>query len=510
MNVMGERAVVTSHHLATKAAHEALDAGGTAVDAAVTAAAMLTVVDPRSTGVGGDLFAMVWEPGSARPVGLNAAGCAPSGMTMDALLAQGYRTMPQVGPWSVTVPGAVAGWQELLGRFGRLGLGPVLRPAEQAARSGTPVAPVVAKEWSANVAKLARNPAAAELFLPQGKPPAVGDVWRNQPYADLLQLLLDDGLDAFYRAPVSTALAGAVAALGGPMRPEDVESWSGTEWVDPLSVAFGPYEVFELPPPGQGLVAMIALGIYASRVAPTPVDAVHVAIESVKAGFADAATYVADPAFAAVPLNDLLAGDRLRGLRDRFDHEPPARIHIGPPSDTVYLAVADEQGGACSLIQSVYDGFGSAVGVSELGIVLQNRGGCFDLIEGHPNAPAPGKRPYHTIIPAMLSRQGAFAGCLGVVGGFMQPQGHVQVLRNLVELGLEPQEAVDAPRFRVLSDGRVEFEVGYDQAVIDGLAARGHEVGQLEEFLAGGAQLLLRTDTGVQVGSDRRKDGYAS
>ena len=506
---MGDRAVVSSHYLATRTAHEVLEAGGSAVDGAVAAAAMLTVVDPRSTGLGGDLFAMVWEPGGSRPVGLNAAGSAPAGLTVDALLAQGYRSMPQVGPWSVTVPGGVAGWHELLGRFGRLGLRPVLEPAERAARAGTPVGAVVAKEWPANVKKLARNQAAARIFLPGGEPPAEGDTWKNLPYADLLRLLIDHGLEAFYRAPVSTAIADAVAALGGPMRPEDLESWSGTEWIDPMAVEFGPYQVHELPPPGQGLVALIALAIYASRPPTDSVDAVHVAIESIKAGFRDASSHLADPHFEDVPLDTLLAAHRLRELRTSIDRQPPTRIHIGPPSDTVYLAVADEQGGACSLIQSVYDGFGSAVGVSDLGIVLQNRGACFDLIDDHPNAPAPGKRPYHTIIPAMLSRQGEFAGCLGVVGGFMQPQGHIQVLRCLVELGLNPQEAVDAPRFRVLSDGRVEFETGYDRTVIDELAARGHEVGGLDEFQAGGAQLLLRTDGGFQVGSDRRKDGYA-
>jgi gamma-glutamyltranspeptidase / glutathione hydrolase len=506
---MRERAVVTSHPLATDVGYEVLDAGGTAVDAAVAAAAMLTVVDPRSTGVGGDLFATIWESGAREPIGLNAAGCAPAGLTIDALLAQGFTHMPQVGPWSVTVPGAVGGWQALLDRFGVCDLATVLGPSQRAAANGSTVTPVVAKEWQANEQKVARDDAAAAIFLRDGRAPTHGELWRNPAYADLLQHLIDEGLSAFYRGDVATSIAEAVQGRGGPLAVTDLNDWDGVEWVTPRAIDFGDYRVHELPPPGQGLVALIALGIYAARPGKDPVDAIHVAIEAVKAGFEDASTYVADPRFEDVPLDELLAPDRLLELRERMDQQPPGQIHIGPPTDTVYLAVADEHGGACSLIQSVYDGFGSAVGVEDLGIVLQNRGGCFDLIAGHPNAPAPGKRPYHTIIPAMLSKDGGFAGCLGVVGGFMQPQGHLQVLRNLIELGMDPQEAVDAPRFRVLSRGRVEFEEGYDRATIEALEARGHETGELDEFLAGGAQLLLRGPGGLLVGSDRRKDGYA-
>ena len=505
---MADQAVVTSHPEATGAGLGILEAGGTAVDAAVAAAAVLTVVDPRSTGIGGDLFAMVWEPGADRPMGLNAAGGAPARMTFEALKAQGFDAMPQVGPWSITVPGAAGGWHALLSRFGSCSLSSILSPAISLARDGASVTRVVAKEWAANVEKLRSNEAAAAQFLPGGNPPAEGAVLKNEPYAALLEQLMTDGLQSFYRPETAALIADAVEQLGGPLRRNDLQGWDRAEWVDTEAISFGDYAIHELPPPGQGLAAMVAVGVYTQRPPTDTSDAVHAAIESIKCGFLDAQRYVADPRFETVPLAELLEPSRLRTLRDEIDRQPPRRMHIGPPTDTVYLAVADRFGGACSLIQSVYDGFGSAVCVPELGIVLQNRAGCFDLVANHPNAPRPGKRPYHTIIPAMLSRQSEFAGCLGVVGGFMQPQGHLQVMRNLVELGMDPQDAVDAPRFRVMSGGRVEFEAGTSQGLLEAMTNRGHSVGELDEFLAGGAQMLLRTDEGIVVGSDRRKDGY--
>ena len=503
-----ERVVVASHPLATEAAHNILDAGGTVVDAAVSAAAVLTVVDPRSTGIGGDLFAMVWPEGEDRPIGLNAAGCAPSGMTVAALQAEGFRSMPQTGPWSVTVPGAVDGWRVLLGRYGRLEPGRVLEPAVRAAVDGFRITPAVAREWAATVDKLSSDVTASAVFLADGRPPAAGERWANPDYGQLLQRLGQEGWDIFYRGDVAQTIATAVEAAGGPLRFDDLAGWEGTEWVEALTVEFGGWTIHELPPPGQGLVALIAIALYELLPHTDAADAEHAAIEAVKVAFREAYGTLADPAFADVPVLELLHDDQLRSLARAVDMTRAAPGQVGPATDTVYLAVADAEQGGCSLIQSLYEGFGSGLGVPGLGLTLQNRGGCFELDDAHPNRPEPGKRPYNTIMPAMLSDGGRFTGCMGVVGGFMQPQGHLQVLRNVVERGMTPQEAVDAPRLRVFSGRAVGVEQGFDADVLRALSDRGHEIGALGIHEAGGAQLILRSDDHFLGGSDRRKDGH--
>ncbi len=502
--------MVSSHPLATAAGHEILEAGGSVVDAAVAAAAVLTVVDPRSTGIGGDLFAMIWPKDGSEPVGLNAAGCAPAGMTVENLRAQGFVTMPQQGPWSVTVPGAVGGWRALLARFGEMGVDGVLAPAVRIASDGFRVTPVVGREWVKNAEKLRQDKAANEAFLSHGQPPAIGMHWANPDYARLLERLSREGLESFYRGDIAERIAGAVQAGGGPLRAEELMSWDGTEWVTPRDVTFGDLTVHELPPPGQGLVALMAIAMYDLHAFTDPVDSAHVAIEALKLAFSEGQSRLGDPCVVDVPIDELLASNAVQELAARIDMQQARETHIGPPSDTVYLAVVDADRGACSLIQSVYEGFGSGVGVPGLGMMLHNRGGCFELQEGHPNAPLPGKRSYHTIIPAMLSKEGVYHGCLGVVGGFMQPQGHLQVLRNVIEHGMAPQEAVDAPRFRALSGNHVGFEAGFDQDIVAGLAQRGHKVVGLDPDEAGGAQLILRTADGFLGGSDRRKDGHAT
>jgi gamma-glutamyltranspeptidase/glutathione hydrolase len=501
--------VATSHPLAARAGVEMLAAGGTAADAAVAAAAVLCVVDPRSTGIGGDAFALHWAPGDRGPTALAGAGPAPAGLTPEALAAAGFRSMPQIGPWAITVPGAVSAWEALLGRHGRLGLERVLAPAIALAADGFEVTPIVAEEWRSAVPRLAHDEAARALLLPGGRPPAAGERWANPELAAVLAQIAADGADAFYRGRTAELIGTAVARAGGVLRAADLEDWEGAEWVVPLQRRFRDVDVFELPPPGQGLIVLEALGIFESLDCPTPADEEHAAIEALKLAFADAARHVADPAVAAVPADRLLSREHLAERRARIDMAAAGTAAAGAVSDTVYVAAADGEGGACSFIQSLYEGFGSGVAVPGTGIVLQNRGSGFVLEPGHPNRVAPGKRPYHTIIPAMLGRGGAFLGCLGVVGGFMQPQGQMQILRHLLDHGMDLQAAIDAPRVRFTGARDIAVEPGYDRGVAAELARRGHAVAELDRFSAGGAQAILRDGDLLRGASDPRKDGLA-
>lgn len=502
--------VATSHPLAVRAALEMLDAGGTAADAAVAAAAVLTVVDPRSTGLGGDAFALYWEPGASRPVGLAAAGCAPAGLHLDALRAAGHRTMPVDGAWSITVPGAPAGWEVLLARFGRLDVGRVLGPAIALAEEGTPVLPAVAAEWASTVPKLQRSlDEGVRPFLPGGRAPRPDERFAIPELAATLRTFAAEGAAPFYGGALAERIGAAVEAAGGPLRAADLAAWDGPTWVDPICTGFRGLDVFQLPPPNQGLVVLEALGIYGGLATDGVVDADHASIEALKLAYEDANRHIADPDVAPVPVERLLSADHLADQRARITPDAVLAGDVGRPSDTVYLAVADAEGGACSFIQSVYDGFGSGIGVPGTGLMLQNRASGFTMAEGHPNCVAPGKRPFHTIIPAMLGRGSELAGCLGVVGGYMQPQGQVQILRNLLDRGMTAQEAVDAPRFRVYRDREVALEDGYPDEVARGLAERGHMIVRLDPHERGGAQLVLRDADGFRGGSDSRKDGFA-
>ncbi len=500
--------VATSHPLAVDAGLAVLRDGGTAADAAVAAAAMLTVVDPRSTGLGGDLFALYWEPGQAEPVGLAAAGVAPAAMTIQALRAKGFDAMPPDGPWTVTVPGATWGWTALLDRYGRLGRERVLRQAVETARNGFTVAPMIAEEWRLGADKLRRNPAAAEIFLPGGQVPQSGETFTNPGLADALHTYAAEGHAPFYDGSLATGFADAVTALGGPLRASDLSGWAGPEWNTPIRARYRDVDVYEMPPPGQGVVVLESMRIYQELQAGSTGEADHYLIESLKAAFGDAADHVADPRFAQVSVPDLLDDDRLGKVRDQIGPEAAEARAPGMPTDTVYVCVVDETGAACSLIQSLYESFGSGVMAPGSGVVLHNRGNGFTLRDGHPNRPEGGKRPYHTIIPAMLGDADGFRGCLGVVGGFMQPQGQLQILRNVLDRGMSAQQAVDAPRLRVLGGRTVGLEAGFDEASSAELTRRGHHVTALPRFECGGAQMILRTGSALDGGSDRRKDGY--
>lgn len=500
--------VVASHPMAVDAGLAALRGGGSAADAAVAAAAMLTVVDPRSTGLGGDLFALYWEPGAAGPLGLAAAGGAPTGMTLQALRDKGFDAMPADGPWTVTVPGAPWGWTSLLERYGRLGRDQVLGSAIEAAANGFAVAPMIAEEWRLGADKLRRNPAAAAVFLPGGQVPEVGDTFVNPGLAEALQSFVAEGHTAFYTGDIAAGFADAVAALGGPLTRSDLSGWAGPVWTTPISARYRGVDIYEMPPPGQGVVVLESMRIYQELQSTTYGEADHHLIESLKAAFGDAADHVADPLFTPVSVPDLLDDDRLAKVRDGIGpHASDARAP-GAPSDTVYVCVVDETGAACSLIQSLYESFGSGVMAPGSGVLLHNRGNGFTLRDGHPNRPEGGKRPYHTIIPAMLGDDDGFRGCLGVVGGFMQPQGQLQILRNVFDRGMSAQDAVDAPRLRVLGGKSVGLEAGYDEAVGAELAQRGHQLHPLPRFECGGAQMILSNGSELDGGSDRRKDGH--
>jgi gamma-glutamyltranspeptidase/glutathione hydrolase len=502
--------VVTSHPLAIEAGREVLDAGGSAVDAAVAAAAVLTVVDPRSTGLGGDLFALCWPAGDRAPQGLAAVGVAPAGLTIDALRSSGHETMPVDGPWSVTVPGAPAGWQELLERFGALERGRVLAAAIRLADGGFPVSRFVADEWKSGEARLRANPVAASVFLPGGRTPLAGQHAAFPDLARSLATFARDGAEPFYRGEIAERLALAVEEAGGPLRAADLAEWVGPEWVPSLSASYRGTVVHEMPPPGQGVIVLEALRIFEGLATTGLVQEEHALIESLKAAFADARATVADPHAVPVAVSALLADEHVASHRARISMEAAADAVVGRPGDTVYVAAVDRAGGACSLIQSIYDGFGSGIAAAGTGILLHNRASGFLLEDGHPNCPAPRKRPLHTILPAMLERDGRFAGCLGVVGGYMQPQGQAQILRNLIDRGMAAQDALDAPRFRVYPNRRLALEPSYPEWVADGLRELGHEPEPLPRRESGAAQLILARPEGLAAASDRRKDGHAA
>ena len=480
--------------------------GGNAVDAAVAAAAMLTVVDPRSTGVGGDLFAQVWSAAAEDPVCLSAAGPSPRGLSMKALRSAGFREMPASGPWTVTVPGSVAGWEELVRTYAKLDIGTLIQPATRLAFDGAPVARFVAEEWLSCEAKLRENKEAARIFLPTGSAPEEGQRFANPELGAVLEQVAAEGADPFYHGEIAAAIGNAVEIAGGPLRVDDLETWSGPTWAEPISRRYRTVQVYETPPPGQGLVLLEALGIYESFEAENSIEEDHLAIESLKLAFADGARFIGDPLFHEMPVAALLSQDHLASKRSQVDMYLAGQSRSGTASDTVYVATADDSV-ACSLTQSLYEGFGSGIVVSGTGIALQNRGAGFVMEEGHVNRPEPGKRPYHTTIPAMLGDDRGLLGCLGVVGGFMQPQGQFQIMRNILDRGMSPDEAVAAPRFRFTSGRSVAFEANYDARTVSELARRGHDVAELGRFEAGGGQIVLRSRGGFIGASDPRKDG---
>jgi gamma-glutamyltranspeptidase/glutathione hydrolase len=490
--------VATSQPLATRAGLGALERGGNAIDAALAAAAVLCVVEPMSTGVGGDCFALVWRDGEL--TGLNASGRAPAAADPDTMGA----AIPVRGPLSVTAPGAVAGWAALAERHGRLGLERSLADAIEIAERGFAVTPVIAGYWANAAGELALFEEARALFLPA---PRVGQIVQLPELAATLRRIASDGADGFYRGPVADAICAVT-----PLTLDDL-AVPHAEWVEPLRKHYRGVEVCEIPPNGQGVAALQALGILEGldHTGGRALDRVHLQAEAMKLAFADAERHVHDGPLPPRYLDEQYLASR-RALIDPARAGAPS---AGPleRSGTVYLCAVDEQRNACSLIQSVYHGFGSMVVAPGTGVALQNRGHCFTLEQGHPNRLAPGKRPFHTIIPGLLLREGALLGPFGLMGGHMQPQGHLQLVSHMVDRGLDPQAALDEPRWRLDRDAREGWSLALEEplhGLARELARRGHRVlcDPNPAAFGGGQAVLVHGDV-LLAGSESRKDGVA-
>ncbi|MBJ6985514.1 gamma-glutamyltransferase [Luteimonas sp. MC1750] len=527
----------TSHPLATQVALDVMKAGGTAVDAAIAANAALGLMEPTGNGIGGDLFAIVWDPRTGRLHGYNGSGRSPMSLTAAEFAQRGLTDIPAHGPLPVTVPGAVDGWFALHGRFGRRSMAENLAPAIRYARDGHPVHETIAYYWARSVPRLSKWPGFSDQFtVADGdgrRAPRNGETWKNPNLADTLQQIADGGRDAFYRGDIARTMAAYFAANDGFLSYEDLAAHQG-EWVEPVSTDYRGYTLWELPPNGQGIAALQILNLLepydlAAYGFGSP-EHVHLFVEAKKLAFADRARWYADPAFHPAPVSKLISKDyaRERGrlmspervLRE-VQPATPAELDQG---DTIYLTTADADGMMVSLIQSNYRGMGSGMAPPGLGFILQDRGEQFVLGDAtHPNAYAPGKRPFHTIIPAFATKDGKPWLSYGLMGGAMQPQGHVQILINMIDFGMNLQEAGDAPRIHhdgstepagratVMSDGGwVELESGFPQATVRALMDRGHSVrSALGPF--GGYQAIMANPQGGWTGaSESRKDGQAA
>ncbi|MEJ0086990.1 MAG: gamma-glutamyltransferase [Pseudomonadota bacterium] len=523
----------TSQPLASQVALDILKRGGTAVDAAIAANAALGLMEPTGNGVGGDIFAIVWDAKTQRLHGLNGSGRSPRSLTLATLRGElaklASSTIPRTGPLPVSVPGAVDGWFELHRRFGKLPMKDLLAPAIAYARNGFPVSEVIAEGWARNARVLSKYPNFADVYMPKGRAPAKGEVFRNPQLADTLTAIANGGRDAFYRGDIARRIEKYLRANGGYLTAADMAAHT-SEWVEPVSTNYRGYDVWELPPNTQGVAALQMLNILEAydlkKMGFGSADYLHVFVEAKKLAFEDRARYYADPAFAKIPLKGLLskeyAAQRRALIRmDRAALEYPADTKALDQADTIYMSVADAAGNMVSLIQSNYRGMGSGMTPDGCGFILQDRGELFSLIDGHANVYAPGKRPFQTIIPAFVTKDGKPWLSFGVMGGGMQPQGHVQILVNLIDFGMNLQEAGDAPRARhdgsseptdeqMHDGGEVVLEVGVSPATVRALEARGHKVTVANDGDFGGYQAVMRNAEGVYFGaSESRKDGAA-
>ncbi len=515
--------VCTSQPLASAAGVEMLRGGGNAVDAAVCAAAVLGVVEPFSTGIGGDCFMLIWSAAEGRLVGLNGSGRSPAGLSLDTLRDRGLNDIPVHGTLPVTIPGAVDAWCEALRRFGSKSIGEVLAPAIAYARDGFAVSEIIAHQWNLIVRfGLLQHPDALRTLATDGRAPQLGEWFRIPALARSMERISDGGSDAFYRGEIAEQIVAFSQANGGVHSLADFAEHRST-WVEPISTEYRGYRLYEIPPNGQGLTALIALNILENFDMPSYAlgsrQSMHLRIEAVKLAFADRNRYIADPEHVVVPTGELLSKDYAHGRAALISFDKalkgpaPGSVKVG--SDTVYLTTADGAGNVVSLINSLFMPFGSGMVAGETGVVLQNRGYGFVVDPRHPNCLAPRKRPFHTIIPAMLFRDGRPIVSFGVMGGDVQAQGHVQVVSNLVDYHLNIQEALDYPRFHYLDADRVALEAEYDGTLRSELARLGHDVLDGEAALAhggfgGGQGIMIDPLTGcLWGGSDYRKDGSA-
>jgi gamma-glutamyltranspeptidase / glutathione hydrolase len=523
--------VAAAHPVAVQVGLDVLKRGGSAVDAAIAVNAALGLMEPVSCGLGGDLFAMVWDPVTAKLYGLNGSGRSPGALAPDKVAALADGTIPPYSPYSWTVPGCADAWFELHERFGRLPMKELLAPTIAYAKEGVPVPQVIAGSWARSVGRFRDKPGFADVFLPGGRAPAEGESFANPALARTLERIASGGRDAYYRGEIADKIVAYSQQVGGFFALEDFARHT-SEWQEPISTSYRGTTVWELPPNGQGLAALELLNVLEhfdlKAMGRDNPDLWHVMVEAKKLAFADRARYYADPAFSPAPVAALLDKGYAAKQAKRIDVKHAARsVEPGNPAlehgDTTFLVTADERGMMVALIQSNYTGFGSGYVIPELGFGLQDRGALFSLKAGHPNVLAPGKRPFHTIIPAFMGKDGVPTTAFGVMGGDMQPQGHAQIVVNLVDFGMNLQEAGDAPRFyhtedneptgTVMTDGGVlHLESGVPQGVRQALLRRGHKLVETSGIAFGGYQAIYRDPkTGVYFGaSESRKDGCAT
>lgn len=520
--------VCTSQPLATQAALDILKAGGNAIDAAIAADAMLGLTEPTGSGIGGDLFAIVWDAKTRKLYGLNASGRSPYDLSLNYFREKGLKSIPSTGPLPVSVPGCVDGWFELNKKFGNLTMQQILAPAIRYARDGFPVSEVIAHYWNSNSRSLQRFPGFKEIYMPGGKAPAKGEVFKNPYLANTLELIAQKGRDVFYKGEIAEKIVKYVREQGGFFSMRDFEEHT-SEWVEPVSVNYRGYDIWELPPNGQGIATLQILNIMenydVAKMGFGSAEYIHLFLEAKKIAFEDRAKFYADPAFSKIPVKGLISEEY--GKKRATLINPNRAATSFPPGEpeagnTIYLTTADKDGNMVSLIQSNYRGMGSGMTPGMLGFVLQDRGEMFSLQEGHANVYAPHKRPFHTIIPAFITKDGQPWISFGVMGGDMQPQGHVQVICNLIDFGMNLQEAGDAPRIyhtgsseptdeKMEDGGTVSLESGFRYETIRELMRKGHKIG----FSYGpyGGYQAIKWDPVNKVyfgASESRKDGQAA
>jgi len=518
----------TSHPLATQAALDILKKGGTAIDAAIAADAVLGVVEPTGSGIGGDIFAIIWSAEKGKLYGLNGSGRSPRSLKLEYFKENGYEFIPSVGPLPVSVPGCVDGWFEMHDMFGKLPIKDVLQPAITYAREGFPVTEVIAYYLDKNTAALKEYPNIKEVYMPGGKAPAKGEIFRNPLLANTLEKIVKGGRNEFYRGSIAKDIDAFMRKNGGFLSYDDL-SRHHSEWVEPVSTSYRGYDIWELPPNGQGIAALQILnileGFNIAGMGFGSAEYIHVFTEAKKLAFEDRAKYYADPLFSTTPVSQLISKKYAAERRKLIDKDKAAKIYDAgkiEAGNTIYLTVADKFGNMVSLIQSNYRGMGSGMCPTGLGFVLQDRGEMFSLSEGHANVYAPGKRPFHTIIPAFITKNGEPWISFGVMGGDMQPQGHVQIVVNLIDFKMNLQEAGDAPRMyhtgsseptgeQMTDGGILHLESGIRTEVIQKLMSMGHVIQWNFGGYGGYQAIMWDSKNKVWYGaSESRKDGQAA
>ncbi|KXA98071.1 gamma-glutamyltransferase [candidate division MSBL1 archaeon SCGC-AAA259J03] len=506
--------VATSQPLASQTGIEILKRGGNAIDAAIGTAASLTVLEPNNNGIGGDAFAMIWN--GEKLYGLNSSGSSPSSISIEKLKNKGYEEMPLYGWEPVTIPGVPGGWAELSEKFGKLSFSETLKPAIKYAKEGYPVSPKVGKAWGKfyNTYKQLQGEEFKYWFntftTENNKPPKIGSLWKSEDHAETLQKIAKSKVKSFYKGKIADEIDEFSKKYGGYISKKDLEKFS-PKWVDPIKVNYRNYEVWEIPPNSQGLIVLLALNILKgfNFDAKEQADTYHKQIEALKLAFADGQKFITDPEYMNVNIDTLLSEDYSEKRREKIK-EKAIKAEAGNPStgDTVYLATADRQGNMVSYIQSNYEGFGSGLVVPNTGIALQNRGALFSLDPQNTNCLTPEKKTYHTIIPGFVTKEGKPGGPFGVMGGFMQPQGHLQVITNTIDFGLNPQATLDAPRWRWANRRTVKLEHGVPLSISKNLSRKNHNIEysiKTEKF--GKGQIIWKINDVIAGGTEPRSDG---